>query len=186
MSFFNIVAETNENTVVTDYTPLSRTADAYQSEADLEKEFIERLCEQGYAYLTIHTEKELIANLRTKLEELNHYTFSDSEWDKFFKNCIANQNEGIVEKTRKIQEDYVQVLKCDDGSSKNIKLIDKGNIHNNQLQVLNQYVIGKNEGAKYNNRYDVTVLVNGLPLVHIELKRRGVPLKEVFNQIERY
>lgn len=186
MSFFNIVAETNENTVVTDYTPLSRTADAYQSEADLEKEFIERLCEQGYAYLTIHTEKELIANLRTKLEELNHYTFSDSEWDKFFKNCIANQNEGIVEKTRKIQEDYVQVLKCDDGSSKNIKLIDKGNIHNNQLQVFNQYVIGKNEGAKYNNRYDVTVLVNGLPLVHIELKRRGVPLKEAFNQIERY
>ena len=99
MPFFNIVAETNENTVVTDYTPLPRTADAYQSEAELEKEFIEKLCEQGYAYLTIHTEKELIANLRTKLEELNHYTFSDSEWDKFFKNCIANQNEGIVEKT---------------------------------------------------------------------------------------
>ncbi|MCF0230162.1 MAG: type I restriction endonuclease subunit R, partial [Parasporobacterium sp.] len=113
-------------------------------------------------------------------------TFSDAEWDRFFHDSIANQNEGIVEKTRKIQEDYVQVLKRDDGTSKNILLIDKKNIHNNSLQVINQYVIGTDAGAKHDNRYDVTVLVNGLPLVHIELKRRGVAIREAFNQINRY
>ena len=109
-----------------------------------------------------------------------------SEWDRFFKDSIANQNEGIVEKTRKIQEDNVQVLKRDDGSTKNITLIDKKNIHNNFLQVINQYVIGKSDGAKHDNRYDVTILVNGFPLVHVELKRRGVAIREAFNQINRY
>lgn len=186
MPYFNIVAETNENTVVTEYEPVKVRADQYQSEADLEKEFIRLLCEQGYEYLSIHTEKDLIANLRTKLEELNHYKFTDTEWHQFFHSAVANPNEHIVEKTRKIQEDNVQVLKRDDGSSKNITLIDKQNIHNNRLQVINQYVIGKEDGASYDNRYDVTVLVNGLPLVHIELKRRGVAIREAFNQINRY
>ncbi len=186
MPYFNIVAETTENTVVTEYEPVKVRSDKYQSEAELEKEFIRMLTEQGYEYLTIHTEKDLIANLRLKIEELNNYKFSDSEWQRFFQNNIANQNEHIVEKTRKIQEDYVQVLKRDDGTSKNISLIDKKNIHNNRLQVINQYVIGKEDGANYDNRYDVTVLVNGLPLVHIELKRRGVAIREAFNQIERY
>lgn len=128
----------------------------------------------------------MIANLRTKLEELNNYKFTDTEWHQFFYSAVANPNEHIVEKTRKIQEDNVQVLKRDDGSSKNITLIDKQNIHNNRLQVINQYVIGKEDGASYDNRYDVTVLVNGLPLVHIELKRRGVAIREAFNQINRY
>ncbi len=186
MPYFNIVAATNENTVVTEYEPVKARSDSYQSEAALEKELIRLLCEQGYENLKIHTEKDLIANLRSKLEELNHYHFSDTEWKQFFLNAVANPNEHIVEKTRKIQEDFVQVLKRDDGTSKNITLIDKKNIHNNSLQVINQYVLGKEDGAKYDNRYDVTVLVNGLPLVHIELKRRGVAIREAFNQIDRY
>lgn len=186
MPFFNIVAETNENTVVTEYEPVRTRSDSYQSEAALEQELIRLLCEQGYDYLPIHTEADLIANLRAKLEELNDYTFTDTEWERFFADCIANKTDGIVEKTRKIQEDYVQVLKRDDAMTKNITLIDKKNIHNNRLQVINQYVLGKEDGATYDNRYDVTVLVNGLPLVHIELKRRGVAIREAFNQINRY
>ena len=186
MPYFNIVAETSENTVVAGYEPVKRKADSYQSEAELEKEFIRILGEQGYEYLPIHTEDDLIKNLRTKLEELNHYTFSDDEWDRFFKNSIANPNDHIVEKTRKIQEDYVQVLIRDDGSSKNITLIDKKQVHNNRLQVINQYEVKQEDGARHDNRYDVTVLVNGFPLVHIELKRRGVPIREAFNQINRY
>ena len=186
MPYFNIVAETSENTVVTEYEPVKKRSDSYQSEAQLEQEFIRLLCEQGYEYLPIHTEKDLIENLRMKLSELNDYQFSDTEWENFFKNAIANPNEHIVEKTRKIQEDNIQVLTRDDGSSKNITLIDKKNIHNNRLQVINQYAVSTDDGAKHDNRYDVTVLVNGLPLVHIELKRRGVAIREAFNQINRY
>ena len=186
MPYFNIVAETNQNTVVTEYEPVKSRSDSYESEAALEKEFIRLLGEQGYTYLPIHSEAELIANLRDRLEELNKYQFSDAEWERFFSTCIANPNDHIVEKTAKIQEDYVQVLKRDDNMTKNITLIDKKNIHNNRLQVINQYVIGQAEGATYNNRYDVTILVNGLPLVHVELKRRGVAIREAFNQIERY
>ncbi len=186
MPYFNIVSETNENTVVTEYVPEGRRADSYQSEAELEKEFIDLLCGQGYTHLLIHRESDLIENLRNQLEKLNNYAFSDSEWNRFFNESIANPNESMEDKTRKIQEDYVQVLKRDDGSSKNILLIDKNHIHNNNLQVINQYVIGREDGAKHDNRYDVTVLVNGFPMVHIELKRRGVPIREAFNQIERY
>lgn len=186
MPYFNIVAATNENTVVTEYEPEKARSDSYQSEADLEKEFIRLLCEQGYEYLHIHTEKDLTVNLRTQLEKLNGYHFSDDEWKRFFSEILANSNDGIVEKTRTIQEDTVKVLKRDDGSTKNITLIDKKNIHNNFLQVINQYVIGTEDGAKHDNRYDVTVLVNGFPLVHIELKRRGVAIREAFNQINRY
>lgn len=186
MPYFNIVAQTTENTVVTEYEPVKKRSDYYQSETNLEKEFIRMLIEQGYEYLNIHSEKNIILNLRVQLEKLNDYHFSDNEWNRFFKNSIANQNEGIVEKTRKIQEDNVQVLKRDDGSTKNITIIDKKNIHNNFLQVINQYVAGRDDGAKYNNRYDVTILVNGLPLVHVELKRRGVAIREAFHQIDRY
>jgi type I restriction enzyme R subunit len=186
MSYFNIVAATSENTVVTEYEPVKKRSDAYQSEAELEKEFIRLLTEQGYEYLPIHTEAEMVANIRTKLEELNNITFSDQEWDRFFKESIANSNENEVDKTRKIQEDNVQVLHRDDNSTKNITLIDKKNIHNNRLQVINQFVVSREDGARHDNRYDVTVLVNGLPLVHIELKRRGVAIREAFNQINRY
>lgn len=140
----------------------------------------------GYERLTIHKEADLIANLRTQLEKLNNYRFTDGEWKRFWDEVLANTNSGILEKTRLIQEDYVQVLRRDNGESKNIQLIDKKCIHNNSLQVINQYAISAEEGAAHSNRYDVTVLVNGLPLIHIELKRRGVPIREAFNQIDRY
>ena len=183
MSKYNVVMEMNDSTVVTEYEPVKRKSDSYQSEQALENEFIRMLTEQGYDYLEIHDSESLIKNLRTQLEIVNDYKFTDSEWDRFFNDSIANNNDGIVEKTRKIQEDNIQVLKRDDGTSKNITLIDKKCIHNNRLQVINQYV--ENSG-NYDNRYDVTILVNGLPLVHVELKRRGVALKEAFNQINRY
>ena len=186
MSYFNIVAETTESTVVTEYTPDPNRSENYQSEAALEKEFITLLCGQGYAYLPIHRESELTDNLRKQLEALNNYAFTDDEWQRFFSESIANSNEHELEKTRKLQEDYIQVLRRDDGSSKNIILIDKRDIHNNNLQVINQYAVGKNEGARHDNRYDVTVLVNGFPMVQIELKRRGVAIREAFNQIDRY
>ena len=186
MTNIDLIAATSENTVVTEYTPIKRRSESYQSEADLENEFIHMLCEQGYEYLPVHKEAELEANLRLQLEKLNDITFSDEEWKRFFKENLANPNEHIVEKTRKIQEDYVQVLKRDDGTSKNIKLIDKDHVHHNILQVINQYSVSKDEGAKHDNRYDVTILVNGLPMVHIELKRRGVAIREAFNQIDRY
>jgi type I restriction enzyme R subunit len=175
--------EMQNATVVSEYEPEKKRSDAYQSEAALEKEFIRMLTEQGYEYLQIHDSETLVNNLRHQLELINDYKFSESEWNRFFNNNIANNNDGIVEKTRKIQEDHIQVLKKDDGTSKNIYLLDKKNIHNNRMQVINQYV--ENDG-NHDNRYDVTVLVNGLPLVHIELKRRGVALKEAFNQINRY
>lgn len=183
LSTYNMVLSTNESTVVTEYQPEKKRSDSYQNEADLEKAFIKMLTEQGYEYIKIHDGESLVNNLRKQLELLNDYQFTDKEWERFFKNNIANANEGIVEKTRKIQEDYIQNLTRDNGITKNITLIDKKNIYNNKLQVINQYE--EHEG-KYDNRYDVTILVNGLPLIHIELKRRGVPLKEAFNQINRY
>lgn len=183
MSQYNIIAESAEYTVVSEYEHAVSTSEAYQSEAELEKEFIRLLGEQGYEYLPIHTEADLVSNLRTSLEKPNDYRFTDNEWEHFFNECIANKNDDIVAKTARIQEDYIQVLKRDNGESRNIYLIDKKNIHNNFVQVINQYV---EEGGNYDTRYDVTVLVNGLPLVHIELKRRGVQLKEAFNQINRY
>ena len=178
-----MVLSTNESTVVTEYQPEKKRSDSYQSEADLEKAFIKMLTEQGYEYIKIHDSESLVNNLRKQLELLNDYQFTDKEWERFFKNNIANANEGIVEKTRKIQEDYIQNLTRDNGMTKNITLIDKKNVYNNRLQVINQYE--EHEG-KYDNRYDVTILVNGLPLIHIELKRRGISLKEAFNQINRY
>ena len=184
---YNPVVEGDESTVVSEFIGGEDTESTYQSEADLEREFIENLQSQSYEYLPITSEAQLVANLRTQLERLNSITFSDAEWGQFFREGIAKANDGHLEKTIRIQEDHVQVLKRDDGSTKNVALIDKTNIHNNRLQVINQYAIAKGEGgAARSNRYDVTVLVNGLPLVHIELKRRGVPIREAFNQIDRY
>ena len=180
---YNIIAENEDYTIVSDYQTIYRKSDKYQSEAQLEKELIKTLTEQGYDYLPIHTEQDLVDNLRVQLQRLNDYIFTDSEWKRFFNDVIANQNEGIEAKTTKIQEDHIQVLKRDTGESKNIYLIDKKNIHNNYLQVINQY---EEEQGNHDTRYDVSILVNGLPLVHIELKRRGVQLKEAFNQIDRY
>lgn len=183
MNKYNVVMEMTDSTVVAEYEPLKNRSDAYQSEAALENEFIKMLTEQGYEYLKINDSTALVNNLHKQLELLNDYKFTDSEWTRFFNTNIANNNDGIVEKTKKIQTDHIQVLKRENGTSKNIYLIDKKNIHNNRLQVINQYV---ENGGNYENRYDVTILVNGLPLIHIELKRRGVALKEAFNQINRY
>ena len=135
MSKYNIVSSSNDETVVSEYNPNSYRSTEYQSEFDLERDFIRSLKDQGYEYITIHKEIDLIKNLRKQLEELNHYQFSDLDWKNFFDTVISSSNEGIVEKTRKIQDDHVQVLKCDDGSNRNIKLIDKQNIHNNRLQI---------------------------------------------------
>ena len=183
VSAYNIIAATTESTVVSEYIPEPRKSDAYQSEAALENEFIRLLEGQGYEYIQVRSEAELIQNLRRQLEALNRMTFTEEEWKRFFKNNLAGANEGIVEKTRKIQSDHVQPLQRDDGTSKNVYLLDKKNIHNNRLQVLNQY---EEDQGKRTTRYDVTILVNGLPLVHVELKRRGVPIREAFNQIKRY
>jgi type I restriction enzyme R subunit len=179
----NLVAQNPQSTVVAHFTPSPKRAENYQSEADLEKEFIAQLQEQAYEYVAIHNENDLILNLRKQLEKLNNYQFSDTEWKHFFDKDIANSNQGIQEKTTTIQEDYIKILKRDDQSEKNIYLLDKVNIHNNSLQVINQY---ETQDGTRSNRYDVTILVNGLPLVHIELKRRGVAIQEAFNQINRY
>ena len=183
MSFYNVVSESEESTVVSEYKSTEKRSDAYQSEEDLEKEFIHLLTEMSYEYLPIHNKDELVPNLRTKLEELNSYSFTDTEWEQFYNNCIVGKNDGIVEKTRRIQEDNIQILHRDNGETKNITIFDKKNIHNNKLQVIHQY---QENNGNYKNRYDVTILVNGLPLIHIELKRRGVNIREAFNQIDRY
>lgn len=180
---YNLVAENSQSTVVAEYTPEKKRAEHYQSEAELERAFIEQLGSQAYEYLPITSEAHLTANLRAQLEKLNSYKFTDKEWERFFSTEIANQNQSIEEKTATIQEDYIKNLVRDDGSTKNIYLLRKDNIHDNAVQVINQYAT---EEGQRSNRYDVTVLVNGLPLVHIELKRRGVAIQEAFNQINRY
>ena len=142
---YNTVAQTSESTVVAEYRPIRSKSNAYQSEADLEREFIKQLQALGYEYLKIKSDADLIANLRTKIEILNHYKFSDEEWKRFYNQELANGNQGIVEKTATIQEDHVKTFKDDHGRSKNITLIDKKNVHNNNLQVINQYVIGEEQ-----------------------------------------
>ncbi len=184
---YDPIVVSDESTVVAEYTSDVTAEGAYQSEAELERELIRLLQSQAYEYVQITSENQLKANLRAQLETLNSMEFSDREWKQFFSQCIAGTNDGIREKTIRIQEDYVQLLKRDDGSTKNVRLIDKRNVHNNRLQVINQYEVGLGEGgASRSNRYDVTVLVNGLPMVHIELKRRGVDIRQAFNQIDRY
>src|SRR4029077_13978103 len=175
----------DQSTVVAEFVPDAARATAYQSEAALEAAFIELLQSQAYEYLRIPSESALVANLRAQLEALNAIEFSDDEWERFFAEKIAGANEGIVEKTARIQEDHVQVLVRDDGTFKNVRLIDKRNIHNNRLQVINQYENDVTADVRA-TRSDITILVNGLPLVHVELKRRGVAIREAFNQINRY
>ncbi len=181
-STYKSILETDEMTVVSKYDPLTVDRTSYQSEADLENDFIRRLMTNGYERLVVKDENELINNLRDKIEKLNDIKFSDDEWARLFNEHISNPNLSIVDKTRTVQKDEIKTIKLDNGMSKNIKLLDKKMIFKNSLQVMNQYT---NVGS-VENRYDVTILVNGLPLVHCELKRRGVPLKEAFNQIERY
>ena len=180
----DIISQNTQSTVVAEYVREERERETgYQSEADLENELIAQLQRQGYEYLPIHNETELITNLRHQLEVLNDLKFTDGEWQRFFKGEIANESKGIKEKAFTIQRDSKKSFVRDDGSQININLIDKKDIHHNSTQVINQYAV---KSGSQENRYDVTILVNGLPLVHIELKRRGVLLKEAFNQINRY
>lgn len=182
---YNLVASNPESTVVADYrTFADQVRDgSYQSEAALEQAFIEQLTTQAYEYLPITAESDLIANLRAQLEKLNDFTFTDTEWERFFAAELANPNQSVEEKTATIQEDHIKILTREDGTVKNVYLLKKDTIHDNSLQIINQYAA---EDGKRSNRYDVTVLVNGLPMVHIELKRRGVAIQEAFNQINRY
>ena len=183
MNFYDLISENPESTVVAEFEPGYRSAAQYQNEAEMEADFIRQLTGQAYDYLPVKNEHELKANLRAQIERLNSLMFSDDEWQQFFTEHLGNPQQGIVEKTRTIQEDHIKAWTRPDGSKANIYLIDKENIHNNSLQVINQYVP---EGGAFDNRYDVTILVNGLPLVHVELKRRGVSIKDAFNQISRY
>ena len=191
---FEPIAISSESTVVAEFTADPATSAAYQSEAELEREFILLLQGQAYEYVTIRSEAELLANLRVQLEALNAVTFTDGEWQRLLAEYVVGANDGAVQKTVRVQEDHVYAFRRDDGSTKNIALIDKNSIHNNRLQVINQYEVaagGADDGSiggggRYANRYDVTILVNGLPLVHVELKRRGVDIREAFNQIDRY
>ena len=178
----NILSENPDSTVVCDYTPVKRGATHYQSENQLESEFIRLLQANGYEYVTINNNDELMKNLRMQLCRLNDIVFSDAEWQQIVTKELANKNDGIESKTAKIQDNEICILTRDDGSTKNVRIIDKDNIHNNAVQVINQY---EATGAR-KNRYDVTILVNGLPMIHVELKRRGVAIREAFNQINRY
>ena len=180
---YNLVAESTQSTVVAEYTPKGKRISDYQSEAELESAFIKQLETQAYEYASITSEADLVLNLRHQLERLNSFNFTDAEWNNFFNSEIANPNQGIEDKTTTIQEDYIKNLVRDNGSIKNIYLLKKDNIHDNSLQVINQYATEDGQRA---NRYDVTILVNGLPLIHVELKRRGVAIQEAFNQINRY
>lgn len=183
MNTYLPIATSEDATVVATYEPEERKEKAYQSEAALEKALIEQLQRQEYEYLPIKDAFALENNLRRSLEALNEVSFSDREWERFFKTELANPSRGIEEKTAIIQASPAAlVLERDDGTQKNIHLLDKVNIHRNRLQVINQY---ETDGT-HHNRYDVTILVNGFPLVHMELKRRGVQLREAFNQINRY
>lgn len=177
------IAEMTGGIILAKYEKESSAHDkAYQSEADLERELIENLISQGYERFKASSNEDLYRNLRDKIEKLNKVSFTDEEWRRFLTEYLDAPNDGIVEKTRKIQENYIYDFKFDNGDLKNIKIIDKKNIHNNYMQVMNQFA---QEGKK-KNRYDVTILVNGLPLVHIELKKRGVNIREAFNEIHRY
>lgn len=194
---FEPIAISSESTVVAEFVPDSANSVAHQSEAELEREFIRLLQGQAYEYVTIRSEAELLANLRVQLEALNTLTFTDDEWQRLLAEYVVGANDGAVQKTVRVQEDHVYAFRREDGSTKNIALIDKKSIHNNRLQVINQYEVAAGGadagggievggGGRYANRYDVTILVNGLPLVHVELKRRGVDIREAFNQIDRY
>ena len=176
------IAEMTNGIILANYEKILQVQESYQSEAELEESMIKNLVLQGYEKYNGKTSNDLYKNLKIQIEKLNKVTFTEDEWKRFLTEFLDSPNDGMIEKTRKIQENHIHDFTFDDGHLQNIKIIDKKNIHNNFLQVTNQV---RQEGT-HNNRYDVTILVNGLPLVHIELKKRGVNLHEAFNQIHRY
>lgn len=176
------ITETNHFIVLDKYEKIEQSG-SYQTEADLEHELIADLQNQGYKYYKdLNTPEKLLANVRVQLQKLNHVQFSDAEWVRFVAEYLDKPSENLIDKTRKIHHDYIYDFVFDDGRIQNIYLLDKKQIHRNVLQVINQF----EQKGTYSNRYDVTILVNGLPLVQIELKKRGVAIREAFNQIHRY
>ncbi|APP79807.1 type I restriction endonuclease subunit R [Xanthomonas hortorum] len=183
MNDYKTIAESRNFIVLDRYTREWKVAESYQSESDLERELIQDLVNQGYEFASsIKTPADLVANVRVQLQALNHVQFTDVEWERFVESWLDKPSDGIVEKTRKIHDDYVHDFVFDDGRIQNIYLLDKKNIARNKVQVLKQFV----QAGTHANRYDVTILVNGLPLVQVELKKRGVAIREAFNQVHRY
>ena len=185
MAQYNTIAESNNFIVLdkfTKYYEVNEAPAVYQTEADLEKEFIQDLINQGYENPALKTYQEMLANARIHLQTLNNMTFSDSEWVRFVEEYLDKPSDNLVEKTRKIHDNYIYDFVFDDGHIKNIYLVDKKNIARNKVQVVSQF----EQNGTHANRYDVTILVNGLPLVQVELKKRGVAIREAFNQVHRY
>lgn len=180
---YNPIAESNNFIILEKYTREWQVSESYQSEADLERELISDLQNQGYEYRPdLNSQEALLANVRAQLQTLNNVQFSDGEWLRFAETYLDKPSEGIVDKTRKIHDDYIHDFVFDDGRIKNIYLLDKKILTRNKLQVIKQF----EQTGSHANRYDVTILVNGLPLVQVELKRRDVAIREAFNQVHRY
>ena len=183
MTNYKPIAETNNFIVLDKYCKEWQAVDSYQSEGDLEREFIQDLVNQGYEYLPIlNNAKALLANVREQLQALNNVQFSDGEWLRFVETYLDRPSDNIIDKTRKIHDDYIHDFVFDDGRIQNIYLLDKKNVARNKVQVIKQF----EQKGSHANRYDVTILVNGLPLVQVELKKRGIAIREAFNQVHRY
>ncbi|MGU5673375.1 type I restriction endonuclease [Aeromonas caviae] len=183
MDNYRTIAESNDFIVLDKYIKEWQVAESYQSESDLERELIQDLANQGYEFLPgLNNPEAMIANVRVQLQTLNNVQFLDGEWQRFVETYLDKPSDTIVDKTRKIHDDYIHDFVFDDGRIKNIYLLDKKNIARNKVQVIKQF----EQTGSQANRYDVTILVNGLPLVQIELKKRGVAIREAFNQVHRY
>ncbi len=183
MTHYNTIAEANHFIVLSQYEKAGQIAESYQSEDALERELIQDLVNQGYEFVPELTRPDaMLANVRVQLQTLNKVAFSDAEWQRFVETYLDKPSDNIVEKTRKIHDDYIHDFVFDDGRIQNIYLVDKKRIARNKVQVIKQF----EQTGSHANRYDVTVLVNGLPLVQIELKKRGVAIREAFNQVHRY
>ncbi|HPS44352.1 MAG TPA: type I restriction endonuclease subunit R [Treponemataceae bacterium] len=183
MSDYKTIAESKNFIVLDKYIKESQACDSYQTEGDLEREFIGDLKNQGYEYLPdVNNPEAMLANIRTQLQTLNDMRFTDSEWPRFVESYLDKPNDTSIDKTRKIHDDYIYDFVFDDGHIQNIYLVDKKTLARNKVQVIKQFEQTGNQA----NRYDVTILVNGLPLVQIELKKRGVAIREAFNQVHRY
>ena len=183
MAEFKPIAESNNFIVLDKYTKIEQQGSGYQTEADLERELVQDLVNQGYEHLTsVTTPEKMLANVRVQLQNLNNVEFTEAEWVRFCVQFLDNPSDNTIDKTRKIHTDYIYDFVFDDGHIQNIYLVDKKNVAKNKVQVISQF---EQKGTQA-NRYDVTILVNGLPLVQIELKKRGIAIREAFNQVHRY
>ena len=183
MADYKTIAESKKFIVLDKYTKCPQVNEAYQSEYNLEREFITDLENQGYEYVQgMNTTEKMLSNVRVQLEELNKVKFTDAEWVRFCEQFLDKPSDNHIDKTRKIHNDYIFDFVFDDGHIQNIYLVDKKNIARNKVQVISQF----EQKGSHANRYDVTILVNGLPLVQVELKKRGIAIREAFNQVHRY